>query len=71
MPISKLYHKRIGLQLFNDKDTDNLVHLLNLLGYRQNEDYRINYYKDTQEMIVLNRRLHKDMKIFRRTTYNK
>ncbi len=70
-PMSKPYHKRIGLQAFNDRGVDKLVHLINLLGYRQNKDYKINYYNNTQEMIVLNKELHKDMKIFRNTTYTK
>lgn len=69
--MNKSYHKRIGLSSFDEDGVDKLIHLINLLGYRCHVDYKINYFNNTQEMIILNRSLHKDMKIFRNTTYVK
>lgn len=69
--VSKAYHKRIGLSTFDEKGVDKLIHLINLLGYTQNIDYKVNHYSNSQEMIILNRQLHKDLKLIRHTTYIK
>lgn len=56
-----------------DLDEDDIIHLEELihrLGY-SNKDYRINHFSNKCEMIVSNRNLYRDMKVIRKTKYDK
>jgi len=64
------YRKAIGLDMLSDEDIGRLVSSVLKMGYTP-RDFRINYYSDSAEMVVLNRDLHKDMQRFRKTTYKK
>ena len=71
------YQKQINLDLLRLKEIVVLEKLINKLGYKNISDYKINYYnhiaelKLTAELIVINRDLHRDLKIIRRTKYTK
>ena len=65
----KNYHKRVGLDsLKHKKDITRLESIILRLGYSSN-DYRINHYGSSVEMIITNQSLHRDLKTIRRTTY--
>ena len=65
------YQKQINLDLLRLKEIAVLEKLINKLGYKNISDYKINYYNHTAELIVINRDLHRDLKIIRRTEYTK
>ena len=65
------YQKHINLDLLRLKEIAVLEKLINKLGYKNISDYKINYYNHTAELIVINRDLHRDLKIIRRTKYTK
>ena len=65
------YQKQINLDLLRLKEIAVLEKLINKLGYKNITDYKINYYNHTAELIVINRDLHRDLKIIRRTKYTK
>ena len=65
------YQKQINLDLLRLKEIAVLEKLINKLGYKNISDYKINYYNHTAELIVINRDLHRDLKIIRRTKYTK
>ena len=65
------YQKQINLDLLRLKEIAVLEKLINRLGYKNISDYKINYYNHTAELIVINRDLHRDLKIIRRTKYTK
>ena len=69
------YQKQINLDLLRLKEIVVLEKLINKLGYKNISDYKINYYNHTAELIaeliVINRDLHRDLKIIRRTKYTK
>ena len=65
------YQKQINLDLLRLKEIAFLEKLINKLGYKNISDYKINYYNHTAELIVINRDLHRDLKIIRRTKYTK
>lgn len=66
----KEYRKRISLDLLkhNGKDILRLENIILRLGYTS-ADYRINYYNESQELIITNQELHRDFKTIRRTNY--
>ena len=66
-----VYQKQINLDLLRLKEIAVLEKLINRLGYKNISDYKINYYNHTAELIVINRDLHRDLKIIRRTKYTK
>ena len=65
------YQKQINLDLLRLKEIAVLEKLINKLGYKNISDYKINYYNHNTELIVINRDLHRDLKIIRRTKYTK
>ena len=65
------YQKQINLDLLRLKEIAVLEKLINKLGYKNISDYKINYYNHTAELIGINRDLHRDLKIIRRTKYTK
>ena len=65
------YQKQINLDLLRLKEIAVLEKLINKLGYKNISDYKINSYNHTAELIVINRDLHRDLKIIRRTKYTK
>ena len=65
------YQKQINLDLLKVKDITALEKLINRLGYKNVTDYKFNHYNHKVELIIINRDLHRDLKIIRRTKYTK
>ena len=65
------YQKQINLDLLKVKDIVALEKLINRLGYKNVTDYKFNHYNHKVELIIINRDLHRDLKIIRRTKYTK
>ena len=65
------YQKQINLDLLKVKDIIALEKLINRLGYKNVTDYKFNHYNHKVELIIINRDLHRDLKIIRRTKYTK
>ena len=65
------YQKQINLDLLKVKDIAALEKLINRLGYKNVTDYKFNHYNHKVELIIINRDLHRDLKIIRRTKYTK
>ena len=64
----KQYHKRVGLANLSNERINQLLRIIERLGY-STSDYRINYYSNSAELIISNRDLHQDLKTARKTTY--
>ena len=67
----EIYQKQINLDLLKVKDIAALEKLINRLGYKNVTDYKFNHYNHKVELIIINRDLHQDLKIIRRTKYTK
>lgn len=67
----EIYQKQINLDLLKVKDIVALEKLINRLGYKNVTDYKFNHYNHKVELIIINRDLHRDLKIIRRTKYTK
>ena len=65
------YQKQINLDLLRLKEIAVLEKLINKLGYKNVTDYKFNHYNHKVELIIINRDLHRDLKIIRRTKYTK
>ena len=65
------YQKQINLDLLRLKEIVVLEKLINKLGYKNVTDYKFNHYNHKVELIIINRDLHRDLKIIRRTKYTK
>lgn len=65
------YRKRIGLDNLKKGELTQLRRVCRLIGYTENEDFRINYFNESKEMIILNKEMHRDMRTIRKTTYSK
>ena len=65
------YQKQINLDLLRLKEIVVLEKLINRLGYKNVTDYKFNHYNHKVELIIINRDLHRDLKIIRRTKYTK
>lgn len=65
------YQKQINLDLLKLKDIVVLEKLINKLGYKNIFDYKINYYNHMVELIIINKELHRDLKVVRKTKYTK
>ena len=65
------YQKQINLDLLRLKEIVLLEKLINKLGYKNVTDYKFNHYNHKVELIIINRDLHRDLKIIRRTKYTK
>lgn len=61
-----MYKKKISLSNIKDKDLQRLEKIITKLGYTHS-DYRINYFNESKELIVLNQELHRDLKTIGRT----
>lgn len=66
----KHYHKRISLNSLRVESINRLENIIHRLGYSQN-DYRFNHFSNAIELIISNQELHRDLKIVRRTIYDK
>ena len=67
----KVYHKRIGLNKLCSKDITRLEEVIKDLGYKQ-LDYKFNHYNSHDvELIITNQKLHRILKVIRRTSYDK
>jgi len=68
----KQYMKSIKLDglKHNGKDILRLENIILRLGYGKN-DYRINHYNESRELVITNQELHRDLKTIRRTGYLK
>lgn len=67
----EIYQKQINLDLLKVKDITALEKIINSLGYKNVTDYKFNYYNHKVELIIINRDLHRELKIIRRTKYTK
>ncbi len=67
----EIYQKQINLDLLKVKDIAALEKLINSLGYKNVTDYKFNHYNHKVELIIINRDLHRDLKIIRITKYTK
>ena len=65
------YQNQINLDLLRLKEIVVLEKLINKLGYKNVTDYKFNHYNHKVELIIINRDLHRDLKIIRRTKYTK
>ena len=65
------YQKQINRDLLRLKEIVVLEKLINKLGYKNVTDYKFNHYNHKVELIIINRDLHRDLKIIRRTKYTK
>jgi len=69
---TKPYHKVVKLQSLKhgNKDIARLEKIILRLGYNHTH-FRINYFSDSAELIIMHQDLNRDLKTIRRTTYYK
>lgn len=66
-----MYRKRIDLNNLKMYEVQLLHDTINALGFTNIKDYRINAYNQYYELIILNQKLHKILKVIRKTSYFK